>query len=614
MVGGYMGKMPWVNLTTGETEIMDIDDSMWRTWIGGYGIGARLIYERQKPGTDPLGPDNILGMVAGPLAGTPAICSGRFTVMGKSPLTGGWGDANSGGYFGPYMKFAGIDGIFFEGAAEKPVYVYVENGNVEIRDASHLWGLDCIETEDALLAEHGKNAAVACIGPSGEKLSLISCVINDRGRAAGRSGVGAIMGSKKLKAVVVNGKQRVPIADPVLMKETVKNLMAEMRVNDWFKTAHKYGTPGITSDSIVSGDGPILNWGGAYPKDFPDETSLSGDNVIKYQYKKYACWGCPIACGGWVKVEGGPFAVEGHKPEYETLGAFGFMCKNDNVESICKANEICNIYGLDTISAGATVTFAIECYENGILTKADTGGLELNWGNADSIVKLTEMIAKREGIGDVLADGVKKASESIGRGSEQYAMHVGGQELPMHDGKLAPGVALTYQYDATPARHCQGCEDWPQPNLPVQSREMTDYSGRGADHMKQAAHMHIQNSAGICQFGASAYDAVGVPDQIKAVTGWDYTMDDVFLDGERIHTLRHLFNLREGINPRNIKTPGRALGRPPLDHGALKGVTVDLEQMAKDFYAHAGWDLKTSMPSKETLERLGLTELVKNYG
>lgn len=612
MTGGYMSKVPWVDLSSGKIEIEEINEATYRKYIGGYGIGAKLIYERQKPGVAPLSPQNILGFFAGPLTGTQAIISSRFTVMGKSPLTGGWGDANCGGYFGPHMKFAGIDGVFFVGASDKPVYLYVEDGKASLRDASHLWGKGSGETERALFAELGKDIAVACIAQAGEKVSLIAAVMNDQGRAAGRSGVGALMGSKMLKAIVVRGKQKVPVAHEALLREYRKKYMESMEGDAYHKFT-TWGTAGFTSDSIVSGDSPVKNWGGAYPDDFPNDQSISGDNVTKYQLKKYGCWHCPIACGGHGKVESGPYAVEGHKPEYETLAAFGCLCLNDNVESIWKANDICNEYGLDTISAGAVVAFAIECYENGLITKADTDGLDLRWGNHEAIVKLTEKVGKREGFGDVLADGIKKASEKI-KGSEEFAMHIGGQEMPMHDGKLAPGIALTYQYDATPARHTQGAEDWPQPNLPVATYEMTNYSGRAADHMKQAAHMHITNCAGLCQFGTSCYDAQGVPDFIKAVTGWGYTMDDLFLDGERIHNLRMLFNLREGYNPRNVKSPGRTIGHPPLQAGALKGVSVDLEQLAKDLYAFEGWDLKTSMPSDATLERLGLKEMVEKYG
>jgi aldehyde:ferredoxin oxidoreductase len=613
MAGGYMGKVPWVDLSSGKIEIDEYDESLYRDFIGGYGLGARLIYERQKPGVDPLGADNTLGFFAGPLTGTPAIISSRFTVMGKSPLTGTWGDANCGGYFGPYMKFAGVDGIFFTGIAEKPVYLFIDNGRVELRDAAHLWGKDTAETEDIIMGELGGDVAVACIGPSGEKISLISAVINDKGRAAARCGVGALMGSKMLKAVVVRGSQKVSLADEDSLKRFRATHMKQMMKGAEEAAYLSHGTVGSNTGSIVSGDCPVKNWGGAYPDDYPNEQSVSGDKVIQYQLKKYGCWHCPIACGGHVKIENGPYAMEGHKPEYETIGAFGPLCLNENVESIFKTNDICNLMGLDTISAGATIAFAIECYENGLITKKDTDGIELRWGNHEAIVKMTEKLAKREGFGDVLADGVKAASEKI-QGSEEFAVHVHGQELAMHDGKLSPGLALAYQIDPGPGRHTSSTEDWPQPNLPVGTHEMSDYSRRGRDHMVEAAYMNVMNCAGLCWMGISFYDVQATADFMRTVTGWEYGLDDLLLDGERIFAMRHLFTLREGLNPLEFKSPGRSIGRPPMQSGSLRDVTVDVSQMARDFYGYAGYDLKTAMPSEEALKKLGLNDLVTRFG
>ena len=356
------------------------------------------------------------------------------------------------------------------------------------------------------------------------------------------------------------------------------------------------------------------NWAGSGPEDFPNAKAISDEAVLKYQEGKFGCWQCPIACGGLLRVTKGPYATEEtvHKPEYETLCALGTLCLNDNVESIIKLNDICNRMGLDTISTGCAIAFAIECYENGIITKKDTGGIELTWGNHEAIVAMTEKIAKREGFGDILADGTKRAASKIGKGSEEFAIHISGQELPMHDPKLNPGLATTYQLDATPARHTLGSEGFlvPPAGLKLSKHERTVYTGRAEDHRKAASLMHVVNATGLCMFGYLSFDARYIPDAINAVTGWDVTMEELMEIGERIATVRHLFNLREGINPMKLKVPGRMLGKPPLSTGNLKGITVDSETMIKEYLHAMGWDAVTTKPSPERLKALGLEEMM----
>ncbi len=414
MANGYMGKLLNIDLTTGSIETEALSESLCKDYIGGYGIGARLLYDRIPAGADPLGPDNILGFLTGPLTGTPAIIGSRFVAVGKSPKTaGGWGDANCGGYFGPHLKFAGFDGVLFNGIAAKPVYLLINEGQAELLDAGDLWGRGVTSLEDLLTERHGKDIQICSIGPAGEKLSLTACIMNDKERAAGRSGLGAVMGSKKLKAVVVKGKMKVPLYDGDKMKELRKKYLKE--ATGAYTVLNKYGTAGITHDAILSGDGPVKNWGGAGTADFPTGPSrkISDEAVIGLEsYKPYGCWRCPIACGGKIAQKSGKFALElnegiGHKPEYETLAMFGSNLLNDDLPSIVKINEICNNYGMDTITVGATIGYAIECYENGLISADDTDGLEMTWGNAESIVAMTEKIGKREGFGEVLADGVK---------------------------------------------------------------------------------------------------------------------------------------------------------------------------------------------------------------
>jgi len=612
MAGGYMGKVCWVDLSERKVFFEETDEQISRDFVGGYGTGVRQIYERQRPGIAPLSPSNTLGVVAGPLTGTHAISSPRFSVMGKSPLTGGWGDANCGGYFGPKMKFAGVDGIFVTGAADTPVYLYVEDGSAEIRDATHLWGRDCNETEMMLKEELGRDASAATIGPSGERLCLIASVMNDKGRAAARSGLGALMGSKRLKAIAVRGNLKVPVANEALLKESRRKYL-KAPVDGSYHVYKTYGTAGITASCIEMGDCPVKNWGGT-ALDFPHGEAISAESITRYEVKKYACWGCPIACGGHMAVPEGPYAGEGAKPQYETLGAFGALCLNDNAESIIRMNDICNRNGLDTISAGGTIAFAIECYENGLITQTDTEGIELTWGNHEAMVLMTEKLCRREGFGDVLADGVKAAAERIGKDAEAFALHVGGQELPMHDGRVYPGAALTYRIDPTPGRHTQNAEEWTPAFVGITERSPRDFTGRGADHMKAVAYQQVLNCSGQCWFGAESYGGESILEWMTAVTGSDYTLERLLQDGERIFTLRHLFNLREGLNPVQLHVPGRALGVPPHVDGPLEGVTVDLERMTTDFYAHAGWDSQTSLPLDATLDRLGLRELVDGFG
>jgi aldehyde:ferredoxin oxidoreductase len=428
MVYGFMGKILWVDLSLKKLVEESLDERTARDFYGGYGLGAKILFDRQKPGVDPLGPEATLGIVTGILTGTDGLGGSRYVMVGKSPLTGGWGDANSGGSVGPYLKFAGYDAVFFTGIADSPVYLHVNNGNAEIKDASHIWGKDTFETQDILREELGKDLEVACIGPAGEKVALIASVMNNKGRAAGRSGLGAVMGSKKLKAIAVQGNMKVPVADPELAKNLRKKQVAAL--GGHVVTLRQFGTPTIYDMCCEVDDAPNKNWTGVATIDLPTYTNCGAEKVVAKQQRRFGCWRCPIACGGIMEAGKGEYRYEegAHKPEYETLAMFGSNCANDNLDSIIIAGDICNRYGLDTISGGACIAFTIECYENGIITKQDTDGLEMTWGNHKAIVAMTEKMAKREGFGDIIADGVKKAAEKIGKGSEKYAMHVGGQE------------------------------------------------------------------------------------------------------------------------------------------------------------------------------------------
>ena len=596
MARGYMGKILSVDLSTGELKEEALDETLCREFIGGYGIGARIIYNRQKAGVDPLGPENTLGFMTGPFTGSGIPFGSRYTVVvGKSPLTGGWGDANSGGDFGPNLKFAGYDGIFFTGVSAKPVYLLIREGKAELKDATHLWGKDTIETEKALETEFGKKMKVASIGPAGEKLSLISAIMNDRGRAAGRSGVGAVMGSKKLKAVAVIGTAQIPLARKTKVNTLRRESLANMRsIVDVFR---RMGTAAGTAASAHSGDSPVKNWGGVGVRDFPNASLISDVNVIANLDRRYGCYRCPVSCSGYMKAATGEYqyTADTKRPEYETLCTFGTMCLNDNLESIIKANDICNRSGLDTISAGCVIAFAIECYENGLITKEDTEGIELTWGNHQAIVAMTEKLARREGFGDVLADGVKVAAEKIGKGAEQYAVHIGGQELGMHDPKRVSPLrsenpaAASYQMDATPGRHTQGFGP----------------SGfRG----------HFVNAVGLCMFGSFMLTDSNkyITEFMSAITGWDYSMDELLKTGQRIANIRHVISLREGINPLELNVHPRILGTPPQEEGPLAGKTADIEAQVHWNLGALDWSRITTKPSKRKLLELRLDDVAND--
>lgn len=616
-LSGKMGKILSVDLSKGEIGVERPPDSLYEKYLGGYGLGAYYLYTRQKAKVDPLGSKSILGFLTGPLTGTPAITGNRYTVFAKSPKTLTWGDANSGGSFGPGLKWAGVDGALFTGIAKKPVYLLIENGKASLLPAADLWGKDSNETEDLLREKHGEKAQIACIGLAGERQALLACVMNDKGRAAGRSALGAVMGSKRLKAIVAVGNQEVPVADLGQMQEIRRKCLEFMRTQGMFETFSTYGTSGITAGATAAGDTPIKNWAGV-PADMPHVDKISDEGIKKYQMKKFACWRCPIGCGGHCEVTSGPYKVKGaHKPEYETLGAFGVMCLNDNPESIIKVNHLCNLYGMDTISAGCTVAFAMECFEKGILTKKDLDGLDLSWGNHGAIVKLTEKMGRGEGCGRLFENGMAAAAKKIGKGASDCAMHIQGEELPMHDPRCNPGLGSSYRMDATPGRHTQFSAwvhegGFAPPGFDFGAIDKYKYSGKAHIHKTLSNFMHVVNSAGMCMFAVCVIPHTSTAEFLSAAMGKEFDMADVDEIGSRIAALRMGFNIREGKYNLKFKMPGRVVGRPPLSAGPLKGVTVDDALQIKEYLAVMGWDTKTGKPKKTTLKKLGLDFVAKS--
>ena len=617
-LGGYVGRILNIDLSHSKIQDEELSEDLLRSFVGGYGLGARLLYERMPAGADPLGPQNILGLVTGPLTGTRALIGSRYCAVAKSPLTGGWGDASAGGAFGPTLKFAGYDAVFATGVSQQPVYLLIDEGEATFRPAEDLWGLDTAATEECLQQRHGTDVRVACIGQAGECQALISCIISDRGRAAGRSGLGAVMGSKRLKAVAVRGGTRPPERDPDRVRELRSEYLPNLREEDTdVEICRRYGTPGYTKALLEVGRTPIRNWKGTYPQDFPHADAVDGPAVVAYETRKYTCWGCPIACGGIVRWEWEGQEFVGHKPEYESLAALGTYLGISDLDAIMTLEEMCNQAGYDTISAGATIGFATECYEHDLLTEDELDGLTLQWGDGESAIELLQRMIERRGLGDLLADGVLQASHRIGRDSDAFAMHAGGQELPAHDPRHEEEFGLVYQMSPTPGRHTQGGvgaaamapERKAIYGLDPSETEPSAQS-RAHAYATVTAWKNVLNAAGLCGRGNVIMGPEHVPNFVAAVTGWEFDMAECLEAGERIEVIRHLFGLREGHSPLDTKVAARAMGNPPQRSGPIAGASVDVADLRAAYVQRMDWDPDTGAPSVARLEALGLSDLV----
>jgi len=648
---GYMGKLLIVDLSKNEFFEEEIPDKVYEEYLSGTGLGAYYLYHKIPVNADPLGPDNYIGFMSGLLTGTGSLFTGRWMVVGKSPLTGTWGDANCGGNFSPAIKQCGYDGILFRGISEKPVYLYIDAKTMELRDASDVWGTDAVEAEQMLIkrySDKGKTPRVACIGQAGENCSLISGVCNDRGRIAARSGLGAVMGSKKLKALVLNGNKQIVPHNYDEMKRLSKVCNRWVSFQPPFVTGpatayvgklmrflpqqlimdgmlyklmlRKWGTVSMNQLSVEIGDSPIKNWDGS-SADWPVSKSkiVNPDVFTSCEVVKYHCYSCPLGCGGICTMSGK--YEETHKPEYETVICLGALCMNEDPDSIFYMNEMLNRAGMDTISAGHVLSFAIECYENGIITKEDTDGVELTWGNTDAMIEMLQMMIDRKGIGDILADGVRVASQKIGRGSEKFAIHAGGQEPAAHDGRGDPGFAIHYSVEPTPGRHTIGAflyyemfQLWKKiKTLPVPKilyNKDTKYTvDDEKTHMAASCskYMNIINGVGACMFGAFL-GSTRTPlfDWLNAATGWNKSPEEIMEIGQRIQTIKQEFNVKHGIEPKNIKMPLRTIGQPLQTKGANKGRSVNLDRLMSEYWQYFGWDSETGKPTMETKQKLGI--------
>lgn len=617
MVYGYNGKMLFVDLTNGTMKEKELTQEMVENYIGGYGIGAKVLYDMMPAKADPLGPESVMGFITGLTNGTKAFFGGRYTIVHKSPVTGGWNDANSGGYFGPELKKAGYDAIFVSGISEKPVYLWINDGKVEIKDATHLWGLDTKETWEVLKKETDPKVRVLTIGPAGENLSLISCPINDGHRAPGRGGGGAVMGSKKLKAIAVRGTGTINVANPDKIVDINKQISENMKESAAAAGFGTYGTGAGTAASAMSGDSPVKNWKGAGVTDYGETNAqnVSAFTLDRYKTKKYNCSNCPLGCGAEYDVNDGRWPVgKTDRPEYETVSAFGSTLLCGEEDAIIKCNELCNTNGFDTISAGMTIAWAMECYNEGVLSKDELDGIDLKWGDGEAIVAIMQKMVDNDGIGKILANGSMYAAKYFGKG-EQFLQTASGIELPMHDPRFSPGLARTYQYDPTPGRHVKGGIGALQ-MAGYYPGDKYDYKNTGKMDVSLAVNQGVTNCAGFCMFNSMSATPTAQNELIEAITGMEFNDEISYTTGLRIYTMRHAFNLREGIKPKDMKLSERAVGKPALTEGPLAGVTVDNELLGKNFFEALDYDYETGKPSIEMMQKLGgLEEVIEDlYG
>ena len=620
MAFGYNGKSLRVNLATRKISVEEPGEKIYRQYLGGGTLALHYLLHELKPETDPLGPDNILIFSASVLTGAlPAPGMNKYTVAAKSPLSGGLGESEAGGWFAPELKAAGFDAILIQGKAAKPVYLWVHDGEAEIRDASHLWGKVTGEVQKAIKKELGdERVRIAQIGPAGEKLVKYACIMNELKHFNGRGGLGAVMGSKNLRAIAVRGTKAQEVSDRDKASAILKSVR-ESYVED-------PAGLGCLGTARVA---PILSAGGILPTrnfstgSFEKAEDIGGKRLAETILKgRGTCHGCYIRCKREVEART-PYEISAEYggPEYETIASIGSLVGVGSLEAISKGNELCAQYGIDTISFGTTVSFAMECYEKGILTSRDTKGLDLHFGNHETMLKLIELVARREGFGDLLAEGAEIAAKRIGRGAEKYALHIKGQPLPMHEPRGKKSLALAYALSPTGADHLEnphdpffekegGMKDIHPLGLldPLPSLDLSVRKVRMFVYLQQ--YYNWLNSIGMCIFAAKPFGPFTITHLVeytRAVTGWDTSLWEMVKAGERYANLAKVFNLREGLGEKEDRLPERL--HQGLEGGLLKGEKIDPEEFARAremYYGMMGWDPQSGVPSKYKLEELNV--------
>lgn len=617
MTKGYNNRILRVNLTESRCSIETPSDEFERKYIGGAGFGTYYLFNETKPNIDPLGPENKIMFMAGPLTGYPFSGSGRNCVITKSPLTMGYAKSEVGGFFGAHMRRAGFDGIIIEGKSPRPVYLFIHDGLGEIRDARDLWGKTTKETEEAIRAQLGdKMIRIASIGPGGENMVKFACIINDLKEAAGRGGTGAVMGSKNLKAIAARGGQAPEAVNPAAFTDMQRFLKENPKIYEAFSTWGT-GAPAMMASMIPQGNLPIRNWKNG---DFPVEKIDGGTLKRTVGIGMEGCYACLIRCKKVVKIDEPDMKVDPSYggPEYETLAALGSVCSVEEMKAICKGNEMCGAYSLDTISMGDTIGFAMELYENGILTNKDTGGVELKFGSPQAMLKLIEMVTRRQGIGNILANGTKEAAKIIGHGAEKYSMDVKGVNIPMHDPRAKGVLGLGYAINPHGADHCFNMHDTgfvaPGPMLDalhpygfLDPLPALDLSPTKVQMLKFNQNMRmLTDSLCICQFPPYSNDQIII--LLKGATGWDTGIMELQKFGERIITLARMYNIREGLTAADDKLPKRFfeqhVGGPSEKNPPYQ--EAELEKAKAYYYRIMGWD-ESGVPTPETLSWYGLS-------
>jgi aldehyde:ferredoxin oxidoreductase len=604
--GGYIGQLLRVNLTTKRISTEPLREDWARDYVGGAGYSARLLYDEIPAKADPLGPQNKLFFMTGPVNGTMISAASRATACAKSPLTGTFFHSIFGGYWGPELKFAGYDGLIIEGKAEKPVYLWIDDGRVEIRDASHLWGKNPFKAQEVIREEVGDDQIhIATIGEAGENGVAYAIILLDI-RAAGRGGMGAVMGSKNLKAIAVRGTGSVSVPDVQKVQALTLKLNEVVATNPGVKGLSDYGTPRNVLSMNAAGILPTRNW---QTEMFEGAEGISGETMKEQVVKGHrACFACSINCTKYSVVPAGKYKSIINGPDYETVYGFGSICGVDDIRAVCKVDEVCDEYGIDLIQASMSVAWAMECYEKGIFTKADTGGLDLAWGNADAMIHLTEMIGKREGLGALLAKGTREAAKIVGKGSERFVISNKGMDWPGHSCRPWPATAVGY---ATGPRGGSHHDMRPTPEKSgLVDRKVLE--GKGAVAAEVNHWLILADSAVVCHLGEPIWGPLKITqnlvDALNVVTGWSLDYDQARTIAERQWNMIRCFAAREGFTRDDDRLPIRFM-EEPVPEGPMKGSVISketLEGLKDQYYDYRGWDKKTGNPSQAKLAELGM--------
>jgi aldehyde:ferredoxin oxidoreductase len=663
---GFHGKVLFVDLSARSHRVETIDPQVYRDYLGGYGLGAWLMWKHFPAGTDALDPKACFAICSGLLTGLRTPFSGRIQIVGKSPLTNTWGDSNSGGSVCSHLRAAGYDALVVSGKADVPSIIVVRDGEVSIEPAGELWGQEIPETFDAVKQRFGgkRDVGVSAIGPAGEKQLRIASVMNDRYHAFGRQGFGAVYGSKNLKAIVVAGTGEVPVARPDEFKAICKGITDEYKRDlglvarffaymakpkGWLAWMYRLmvrmgaklqsptasmrqlwsqrGTTAAVALSVENGDAPIKNWLGVGARDFPlakKAMKLDGKVVDNYITKKLSCGDCPMPCKGIVKVKSRNL-TDVRRPDYETIVGFGANLLNDDIELVTACHDACNRLGIDAVSSSMTLAWVCEAMERGVLAKDDLDGIDMQWGNGEAALALTIKMGTGDGCGAWLGNGVKRAAEHVGKGSAEFAVHVHGAEPAYHDSRFTSLMGVTYIADPTPGRHTAGSASWNETfgagfSLP-KAADKKDWNvkwksteGKGkAQALYSNAHQAM-NGLGLCMF-TMLTGSLPWTELVNAATGWSYTDADLLKCGERIQNLRAAFNRREGIKPADFQPHPRMLGEADgnLAAGPLRGVRVPLPMLKDDYYTSMQWNKTTGNVSKARAAELGMAELLDGY-